>query len=122
MEKKLSIVPSEILLSSFNFIISIYFTLEPKLSEFYSGGVNAFCLCRTCVGRRQYMRVRRSLIKSYLIYSNLIEFKFKSKLTLTRERKCPISFHEMTPEKIISINISSVIQRSRVNNNMIGTR
>jgi len=34
-----------------------YWSLEPKLSEFYSDYVNAFCLCRTCVRQRQHMQV-----------------------------------------------------------------
>jgi len=36
--------------SKFNFIIGI-FIQEPKLSEFYSDGVNAFCLCPKYVRR-----------------------------------------------------------------------
>jgi len=47
-------LPLEIL-SQFNFIIGI-FTIKPKLSEFYSDCVNAFCPCYTYVRRRQYMR------------------------------------------------------------------
>ena len=33
------------------------FTLEPKFSEFYSDCVNVFCLCHTCVRRRQQIWV-----------------------------------------------------------------
>lgn len=53
-EKKRNDLSSKIL-SQLNLILGI-FTLKPKLSEFYSDCVKAFCPCRTYIRRRWHMR------------------------------------------------------------------